>query len=38
MFWFIQIHKKWKDSLETRAEPTVLHAYVENQAYAIEFL
>ena len=38
MFWFIQIHKKWKDSLETRAEPTVLHAYVENQVYVIEFL
>ena len=25
-------HKKWKDSLETRAERTVLRAYVENQA------
>ena len=25
-------HKKRKDSLETRAERAVLHAYVENQA------
>ena len=25
-------HKKWKDSLETRAERTALRAYVENQA------
>ena len=27
-------HNKWKDSLETRAEQTVLRAYVENQAIA----
>ena len=25
-------HKKWKDSLETRAELAVLRSYVENQA------
>ena len=25
-------HKKWKESLETRAEQAVLHACVENQA------
>ena len=27
-----QSHKKRNDSLETRAEPVVLHAYFENQA------
>ena len=25
-------HKKWKDSLETWAEPAVLRTYVDNQA------
>ena len=25
-------HKKWKDSLETRAKMAVLRSYVENQA------
>ena len=38
MLWFVHNHKIRKDSLETRAEPTVLHAYVKNQAYAIELL
>ena len=30
---FNHIHKKRKDSLETRAEPAVLCAYVEKQAF-----
>ena len=30
--WFDDSHKKRKDSLETRAERAVLHAYVEDQA------
>ena len=30
--YFDHSHKKWKDSLETRAKLAVLRSYVENQA------